>query len=142
MGHSKEEPRVEGIHEVVIAVENMKQAVALYEDLFGLKFELEWSMPAENMRVKAATLGDTQLQIVESTSPEGVIARFIRDRGEGLNHICFRVTNLEEMIARLKQKGVRLVPEEPVVIPPVSYIFVHPKFTHGVLVELVEHKGP
>lgn len=141
MGHSSEEPRIEGIGEVVIAVENMKEAVALYEDLFGLKFDLEWTMPGENMNVKAATLGETQLQIVESTSPEGVVARFIRDRGEGLNHICFRVTNLEELLARLRKKGVRLVPEEPVVIPPVSYIFVHPKSTHGVLIELIEHKG-
>lgn len=141
MGHSSKEPRIEGIGEVVIAVENMKEAVALYEDLFGLKFDLEWTMPGENMNVKAATLGETQLQIVESTSPEGVVARFIRDKGEGLNHICFRVTNLEELLARLRKKGVRLVPEEPIVIPPVSYIFVHPKFTHGVLIELIEHKG-
>jgi len=139
--HSSKEPRILGIGEVVIAVENMKEAVALYEDLFGLKFDVEWTMPGENMNVKAATLGETQLQIVESTSPDGVVARFIRDKGEGLNHICFRVTNMEELIARLKKKGVRLVPEEPVIIPPVSYIFVHPKFTHGVLIELIQHKG-
>ena len=141
MGHSTGEPRVEAILEVVIAVENVEDGVALYEDLFGLKFELEWTVPDENIHVKAATIGETQLQIVESTSPEGVIAKFIRDRGEGLNHICFRITNLEEMVARLKKKGVRVIPEEPVGMPPASYIFVHPKFTHGVLIELVEYKG-
>jgi len=74
----------------------------------------------------------------ESTDPEGVVAKFIRDRGEGLNHIGFRVTNLEGLIARLKRRGVRLIPEEPVVVPPASYIFVHPKFTRGVLIELIE----
>jgi methylmalonyl-CoA/ethylmalonyl-CoA epimerase len=141
MSHHIEAPRVESIREVAIAVEDVKEVVALYEDLFDLKFALKWSMPGENMNVKAAKIGGTQLQIVESTSPEGVIAKFIRSKGEGLNHICFGVTDLQGMIARLKEKGVRLVPEEPVISPRGTYIFVHPKFTHGVLIELMEHEG-
>jgi len=98
-------------------------------------------MPNENMNVKAATIGETLFQVIEPTGPEGVVARFIKSKGEGLNHVAFKVTNLTKMIARLKEKGARLVPEQPVVIGPVSYIFVHPKSTHGVLVELIESKG-
>jgi len=79
--------------------------------------------------------------VIEPTGPEGVVARFIKSKGEGLNHVAFRVTNLPKMIARLREKGVRLAPEQPVVIGPVSYIFVHPKSTHGVLVELIESKS-
>jgi methylmalonyl-CoA epimerase len=138
MSQEAEELKVENLQEVVIAVENINKAAALYEDLFGLKFELEWTMPNENMNVKAAKMGETQLQMVESTSPDGVIARFIQSRGEGLNHISFKVANLERMITRLRAKGVKLVPEEPVVTPQASYIFVHPKSAYGVLVELIE----
>ena len=138
MKHKTEEPKVEMLQEVVIAVENMNQAVALYEDLFGLKFDIEWTMPDENMNVKAAKLGETLLQIVESTSSKGVVASFIKNRGEGLNHIAFKVTNLQKMITKLKRKGVRLTPEKPIVTPHGTYIFVHPKSAHGVLVELIE----
>ena len=127
--------------EVVIAVENMKKAVALYEDLFDLQFDIEWAMPNEHMNVKAAKLGDTLLQIVESTSPEGVVARFIRNHGEGLNHIAFRVDDLQKMVTKLRKKGVKLVPEEPVATPVSSYIFVHPKSAHGVLIELIEYQS-
>ena len=141
MNNESEEPRVVGIQEVVVAVEDMSRVVALYEDLFGLKFDIGWDMPGENMRVKAAMIGETQFQVIESTSPEGVVARFIKSKGEGLNHVAFRVTNLPKMVTRLKEKGVRLAPEQPVVIGPVSYIFVHPKSTHGVLVELIESKS-
>ena len=93
-------------------------------------------MPGEKMRVKAAMIGKTQFQIIEPISPDGVVARFIKSRGEGLNHFAFRVADLPKMVARLKEKGTRLVPEQPVVMGPLSYIFVHPKSTHGVLVEL------
>ena len=150
MSHGTEEPKVELMQEVVIAVDskNMEQAVALYEDLFGLKFDLEWAIPNENIHVRAAKLGETQLQIVESTSPEGVLAKFIQSRGEGLNHIAFKVANLQKMVAKLKGKGIKLIPEEPVTIPkstaPVSmgsYIFIHPKSTHGVLIELIEFES-
>ena len=141
MDFEDKEPKVEGIQEVVIAVEDMGLAVALYEDLFGLKFNLEWSMPNENMNVKAAQLGETQLHMVESTSPEGVIAKSIRSKGEGLHHIAFRVSNLQKMIARLRGRGAKLVPSEPVITPRGSYIFVHPKSARGVLVELIESKN-
>ena len=140
MSHDVGEPKVEILQEVVIAVEDMNKAVALYEDLFGLTFDIEWAMPNENMNVKAAKLGETMLQIVESTSPEGVVAKFISNHGEGLNHIAFKIANLQEMIDKLKRKGVKLIPEEPVVSPKGTYIFVHPKSAHGVLVELIEYQ--
>jgi methylmalonyl-CoA epimerase len=139
-GSETEEQKTQ-LLEVVIAVEDMKKAVALYEDLFDLKFDIEWAMPNEHMNVKAAKLGDTLLQIVESTSPEGVVARFIQTHGEGLNHIAFKVNDLPKMVAKLKKKGVKLVPEQPVTTPVSSYIFVHPKSAHGVLIELIEYQG-
>ncbi|MEM2618355.1 MAG: VOC family protein [Candidatus Hadarchaeales archaeon] len=128
---------VEKVEEIALAVKNLEEVVKLYEDLFGMKFDMEWEVPMENMRVKSALIGKTQFHIVESTSSEGVIAKFIQRKGEGIHHICFRVKNLAEMMERLK-KGAKLVPEKPVDLGSVRYIFVHPHSTHGVLIELME----
>ena len=131
---------VENIEEVVLAVEHQDEAVALFEELFGLEFRDSWMMPNYDIKVKSARVGDTQFQIVASTSPDAVIAKYIQDRGEGIHHIAFRVGNLDETILRLKAKGIKLVPEEPVRREETSsrYIFVHPMSIHGVLIELIE----
>ena len=141
------EPAIQNIEEVVIAVKDVTKAVAVFQDLFGMKFEIEWDMPNENMIVKSERISGTQLQFVQSTSAEGVIAKFIENRGEGLNHIAFKVTNLKEMVSRLKGKGVKLIPEEPIEMKnPLgegtwAYVFIHPKSACGTLIELIETSG-
>lgn len=138
---------VEGLVEVAIAVKDLESAVKSYEQMLGCKFELEWELPHEKIRVKAARLGQTQLQLIASTAPEGVIAKFLAQRGEGLHHIAFRVHHLDRMVAGLKEKGVQFIPEEPIRLPslapvtesPLAYIFVHPKSARGVLIELLEY---
>jgi len=100
-----EEPTIDNMEEVVIAVRDVREAMAVFRDLFGMKFETEWDMPNENMKVRSERISGTQFQLVQSTSPEGVIAKFIESRGEGLNHIAFKVTNLKEMVSRLKRRG-------------------------------------
>lgn len=132
-----EEPKIESIEEIAIAVKDMAKAMGLFKELFGFTFETGWDMPVENMRVKSERVADVQFQLLESTSPNGVIARFIKSRGEGIHHIAFRVKNLVEMVKRLKQKGVRFVPEKPVAG---SYIFIHPKSAQGVLIELIQRR--
>ena len=131
---------VKNIQEVVLAVEKQDEAVALFEDLFDIEFNENWAVPEDNMKVKCARIGNTQFHIVASEKPDAVIAKYIRDRGEGIHHICFRVTSLDRLIVRLKEKGVRLVPEKPREDERMKYIFVHPKSVHGVLIELIEYK--
>jgi methylmalonyl-CoA/ethylmalonyl-CoA epimerase len=128
---------IEKVAEVVLAVENQDEVVALFEDLFGLEFDASWTVPIDDMSVKCATIGNTMFHIVSSTAHGGVIAKFVRDRGEGLHHIAFWVRDMDEIVARLREKGVKLVPDNPVSFGPSgpSYIFVHPKSTHGVLIE-------
>lgn len=133
-------PEIKSIHEVVLAVKDAEKTASLYEDLFGLKFDLSWELPWENMKVRAALIGGTQFHIVESTTPEGVIAKFIEKRGEGIHHICFKVSGFSEMIGRLRKRGVKLIPETPINFGNFSYIFVHPSNTSGVLIELIEEK--
>jgi methylmalonyl-CoA epimerase len=141
-----EEPRIISIEEVVIAVEDIEKAVARFKDLFGMKFEVGWDMPMENMKVRAETIAGTQLQFVQPTGPEGAVAKFIQTKGEGLNHFAFRVTNLRGMVSRLKEKGVRLIPPEPIEMKDpegellAAYIFVHPKSAFGTLIELIERR--
>jgi methylmalonyl-CoA/ethylmalonyl-CoA epimerase len=129
---------IENVEEVVLAVENQDEVVALFEDLFGLEFKDSWTVPADSMSVRCAHIGDTMFHIVSSMTPDAVIAKFLQNRGEGIHHIAFRVRDMDEMVTRLRQKGVRLVPEEPISLGPsgASYIFIHPQSVYGVLIEL------
>ncbi|HBE45760.1 MAG TPA: methylmalonyl-CoA epimerase [Deltaproteobacteria bacterium] len=144
-----QEPRIEGIEEVVIAVRGADSGAKYFKDLFGMEFPFGWEVPHEKVKVRSERISGTQLQFIESTDPEGVVAKFIDERGEGLNHIAFRVSNLREMVKRLKIKGVRFIPEEPLEFKDkkfplakgnIEYIFIHPKSARGVLIELIEPK--
>jgi len=135
-----QEPRIENVEEIAIAVKDMKGATALFDDLLGFKFETGWERPKEKIEVRSERISGVQFQLLQSTAPDGVIAKFVESRGEGIHHIAFRVTNLPEFVTRLKQKGVKFIPEEPVEIPSSSYIFIHPKSAQGVLIELIERK--
>ena len=130
---------IENVEEVVLAVENQDEVVALFEDLFDLEFRDSWTVPADDMSVRCAHIGNTMFHIVSSMTENAVIARFIKDRGEGVHHIAFRVRDMDEIVTRLRQKGVRLVPEEPISFGPSgpSYIFVHPRSLHGIMIELI-----
>ena len=127
---------VENIEEVVLVVEHQDEVVSLFEDLFGFEFKAEWDMPMYEMHVKSARVGETQFQVVGSTNPapDAFINKFLKNRGEGLHHIAFKTNNLDEAVARLKEKGATLIPEGHVGKPGLT--FVHPKSTHGVLIEL------
>ena len=84
-------------------------------------------------------LGDSELELLESTSPDGPIARFIEKKGEGIQHIAFRVDNIEKVLEKLKEEGVRLIDEKPRYGAGGAKIaFLHPKSTNGILIELCE----
>ena len=130
---------IENVEEIALAVEDPDGAVALFEELFDLEFNDTWTVPADSMSVRCAHIGSTMLHIVSSMSEDAVIAKFIRERGEGVHHVALRVRDMDEAVTKLREKGVRLVPEEPVSLGPSgpSYIFVHPRSVHGVLIELI-----
>ncbi len=131
------------VDHIGIAVPNIEEALKLYRDVLGI--ELAGIEVVEEQKVKVAflPLGDTEIELLESTDPEGTIAKFIEKNGgrAGLHHIALRVDNIEEAIKELKEKGIRLIYEEPRYGAGKAKItFLHPKATGGVLLELSERE--
>lgn len=121
-----------------IAVKSLADSKSIYEKL-GLTISPEETVAAEKVRLVMVPVGDTRLELLEPTSNDSVIAKFIERRGEGLHHICLRVPDLAAAIQKLKSEGVRLVTEEiKVGAGGHQYVFVHPSSTGGVLLELAE----
>jgi methylmalonyl-CoA/ethylmalonyl-CoA epimerase len=127
------------VDHIGIAVKNLEETLKFYTDVLGL--EVEGTETVEEQKVKVAFLpiGDTEVELLESTSDDGPIAKFIERNGEGVQHIAFKVDDIEEAIAYMKEKGMRMIDEAPRYGAGGAKIaFVHPKSSHRVLVELSE----
>src|SRR5271170_6084964 len=121
-----------------IAVKSLAAAKGIYEKL-GLAVSPEEIVAHEKVRVVMVPIGESRLELLEATSDDSAIARFIAKRGEGLHHICMRVPGLAAAVAKLKQDGVRFVSNEiKTGAGGHRYIFIHPQSAGGVLLELVE----
>jgi methylmalonyl-CoA epimerase len=121
-----------------IAVKSLAAAKGIYEKL-GLRVSPEETVEHEKVRLVMVPVGESRLELLEPTSEDSTIAKFIAKRGEGLHHVCLRVPDLAAAVARLKQDGVRLVSEDiKTGAGGHRYIFVHPASAGGVLLELVE----
>jgi len=121
-----------------IAVKSLASAKAIYQTL-GLSVSPEEVVEHEKVRLVMVPVGESRLELLEATSDDSTIAKFIAKRGEGLHHVCMKVPNLAEAVAKLKREGVRLVSEEiKTGAGGHRYVFVHPASAGGVLLELVE----
>jgi methylmalonyl-CoA epimerase len=126
------------IDHIGIAVKSLATAKSIYEKL-GLSVSPEETVPQEKVRVVMVPVGDTRLELLEATSDDSSIAKFVAKRGEGLHHVCMCVPDLAAAVAKLKQDGVRLVSEEiKTGAAGHRYVFIHPQSAGGVLLELVE----
>lgn len=124
-----------------IAVKSLAEAKQFYEKL-GLEVMPEEVVEAEKVRVAMVPVGESRIELLEPTVPDSTIAKFLEKRGQGLHHVALHVTNLTEMVERLKTSGVRLINEEiKVGAGGHRYVFVHPASAGGVLLELVEDAG-
>jgi methylmalonyl-CoA epimerase len=121
-----------------IAVKSLAAAKPIYEKL-GFNISPEETVEAEQVRLAMVPVGESRLELLEPTSENSPIAKFIAKRGEGLHHISLRVPDLASVVDRLQADGVRLVSNEiKVGAGGHRYIFIHPSSTGGVLLELVE----
>ena len=131
--------KVKKIDHIGIAVKNLDETMKFYADALGLKTIATEVVEDQKVRIAFIPVGDSEVELIESTSPDGPVAKFIEQRGEGLQHIAFRVENIEEALQELKNKGIRLIDEKPRKGAGGAMIaFVHPKATNGVLVEITQ----
>jgi methylmalonyl-CoA/ethylmalonyl-CoA epimerase len=130
------------IEHIGIAVNSLEDAVPFYEKVFGLKCYNIEEVAEQKVRTAFFMVGQTKIELLESTDPEGPIGKFIEKRGEGVHHIAFAVDNLEERLKEAESLGVRLIDCEPRKgAEGLSIAFLHPKSTYGVLTELCEDKN-
>lgn len=121
-----------------IAVNSLSAAKTIYEKL-GLKVSSEETVEQEQVRVVMVAVGESRLELLEATSEDSTIAKFVAKRGEGLHHVCLRVPDLLAAVDRLKKDGMRLVSDEiKTGAGGHQYVFVHPASAGGVLLELVQ----
>lgn len=132
--------KISKIDHVAIAVKDLEEACQLYNNLLGKNADSIEVVEDQKVRAAFFSVDDTNLELLEPTSPESPIAKFLEKNPRGgLHHICMQVTNLEEHLARLKAQGVMLIDETPRQGAHNKRIaFVHPKSTGGVLIELSE----
>jgi methylmalonyl-CoA/ethylmalonyl-CoA epimerase len=126
------------IEHLGIAVANLEESIKYYEDVLGFKcYSIE---EVKDQKVKTAffKVGQTKIELLESTDPEGPIGKFIEKKGEGIHHIAFAVKGLQQSLDEVKEKGVRLIDSQATGAEGLNIAFLHPKSTHGVLTELCE----
>ncbi len=122
-----------------IAVKSIESAIKFYSEILGLKLEGEEVIADQKVRTAFLPIGDTEVELLESTDPDGPVAKFIDKRGEGLQHIAFKVEGIDSALRELEARGVRLIDSTPRIGAGNKRIaFLHPKDTFGVLVELSE----
>ncbi len=127
------------IDHIGIAAKSIDQVAPFWSTILGLAMAGRETVEEQKATTAFIPVGESELEILESTSPDGALAKFIESRGEGVQHIALRVDNIEEALKELKEKGVRLIDEKPRRGAGGAKIaFIHPKSTNGVLLELSE----
>lgn len=122
-----------------IAVNSIEDGKNFWSDVLGLAFEGAETVAEQKVTTAFFPVGESEVELLESTSPDGPVAKYIEKRGQGIQHIAFRVENIEAALAELKEKGIQLIDEKPRLGAGGAKIaFLHPKATGGVLVELCQ----
>ena len=127
------------IDHIAVAVQSMDEALATFRELYGVEPERTEEIASDKITEAMLPIGDMYLQLLEPTDPESTVAKFLEKRGPGLHHIAIAVDDLESTLAHLKSKGAELLDETPRIGGGGHRVaFVHPKTTHGILIELIE----
>ena len=134
---------IESVLEIGIAVRDLDKATKVFKEVLGINTPRETETYAGfKMRFNLCRLGDVYFELMESTARDGLLAKFVEKRGEGLHRIALKVSNIEKTVADLKEKGIKFIDETPlhnqVSYGKVKGVFAHPSSFNGVLVELIE----
>ncbi|QEG00770.1 Glyoxalase/Bleomycin resistance protein/Dioxygenase superfamily protein [Stieleria maiorica] len=130
---------VKSLNHIGIAVRSIDDHKPFYEDALGLEFEGLEDVPSQKVRVAFFRAGDVRLELLEPTSEDSTVAKFIEKRGEGLHHLAYTVDDITARIAELRESGLRMIDEKPREgSHQMQIAFLHPKSSGGVLTELCE----
>ena len=129
---------IKKINHIGIAVNSIEEAVKLYTDVLGLKLKDVEVVADQKVKTAIIPVGESKIELLESTDPDGVIAKYIERRGEGIHHLALEVSNLQDVLDTLAKQGVALIDEKPRNgVEDTKIAFLHPKGTK-LLIELVE----
>jgi methylmalonyl-CoA/ethylmalonyl-CoA epimerase len=132
-------PGVKKIHHIAVLVEDIDESLNFWQDALGILPTQVSDFPEESARIAFLPLGEAELELVQPTTSDTGLSRFLEKRGEGMHHLCVEVDDLVSLLGKLKSKGIQLINEEPRAGEDGRlYAFVHPKSTHGVLLELYQ----
>jgi methylmalonyl-CoA epimerase len=129
------------IDHIAIIVRNIEQALTFYRDTLGIVTSEIKEVPTEQVRIAFLPMGGpagSEIELIEPTSPDSSLAKFLEKRGEGLHHICLEVENIDAALLEMQEKGAPVLDRQPRVAAEGRAIFLHPKGTNGVLLELLE----
>ena len=130
------------IDHVAIIVRDIEQALSFYRDTLGIDPSEIKEVPSEQVRIAFLPMGGpggSEIELIEPTTADSSLAKFLEKRGEGLHHICLEVESIDAALTEMREKGAPVLDQEPRIAAEGRAIFVHPKGTNGVLLELLEH---
>jgi methylmalonyl-CoA epimerase len=129
-----------GIHHLGVAVENLDEALATYERLFGAELEHRELVPEQGVEAAAVRVGESRVELLASLGEDTPVGKFLASRGPGMHHVAYEVDDLRETLAHLARSGAELIDDEPRQgLFGLEVAFVHPHAVHGVLSEVVAH---
>ncbi len=129
------------IDHVAIIVRDIEQSLTFYRDTLGITPSEVKEVPTEQVRIAFLPMGGpggSEIELIEPITEDSSLTKFLEKRGEGLHHICLEVENIDEALAEMKEKGASVLDKEPRIAAEGRAIFLHPKGTNGVLLELLE----
>jgi methylmalonyl-CoA/ethylmalonyl-CoA epimerase len=126
------------INHIAIVVENIEKALETYRDVLGLPLEHIANEPAEAVRIAFLPTATGEIELIQPTTADSGVAKFLAKRGEGLHHICLEVEDIAATIREMAARGLEVLGEPRQNERGETYIFIHPKSAHGVLLELYE----
>jgi methylmalonyl-CoA/ethylmalonyl-CoA epimerase len=130
------------IEHIGIAVKDLNESIRYYEEVLGLTCYAVEEVKDQKVKTAFFMLGQTKIELLESTDPEGPVGKFIEKKGEGIHHLAFAVEGIENALEELKEKGVQLIDNQPRKgAEGLDIAFLHPKSTRGILTELCENKN-
>jgi methylmalonyl-CoA/ethylmalonyl-CoA epimerase len=135
-------PEIKHIHHIAILVENLDSSLSFWQGILGLIPSKVTEIPDESARIAFFPLGESELELVQPTSADSGLSRYLEKRGPGMHHLCLEVTDLSALLEHLKACGVQLINDEPKIGEGGKlYAFIHPKSANGVLMELYQLPG-